>query len=162
MNYSAMAMLWDSNPFLPFWRRRFYHINYCTMVASKRIALLKGRTRTLMRCSSLTAWIRCYMVAEVGFAPTKLALGIMRPATLTTRTLCYMATCTGFEPVWFSPWQGDDYCQVVLQAILVDCEGVEPSLSGCKPDVLPLSLTAHVFEDRGIWTPDGNLERVVA
>lgn len=44
-----------------------------------------------------------------------------------TRNLtCYMATCTGFEPVWFSPWQGDDYCQVVLQAIWWTLGGLNP------------------------------------
>lgn len=38
---------------------------------------------------------------------------------------------------------------------MVDRSGVEPLLSACKADVLPLSLTAHVenkfSKDDGIW-----------
>jgi len=44
---------------------------------------------------------------------------------------------------------------------MVDRERIELSISGCKPDVFPLALTAHeTWYCIGVTIPSGHLERV--
>ena len=85
------------------------------------------------------------MVAGVGFEPHDFRL--MRPAKTTSSLSRYKTGAPGLNrtdyPRVTSPVHRQQ-CFRGIKLFMVDRERIELSIPGCKPDVFPLALTAHI------------------